>query len=68
MPVVMYLGLIENDDRQGYGGIVSAPFLGFVLTVLFIVYIEFVDRSIKAKFFIFLILAWLCTISVWYFF
>lgn len=59
MPIVMYLGLIEIDDRQLYSGLVSAPFLGFILTVLFIVYLEFVDRSLKVKFSVFLVLSWI---------
>lgn len=68
MPIVMYLGLIEIDDRQLYSGLVSAPFLGFILTVLFIVYLEFVERSSKVKFSIFLVLSWICTALTWFFF
>ncbi len=68
MPIVMYLGLIEINDRQGLSGLVSAPFLGFILIVLFIVYLEFVDRSLKVKFSVFLVLAWICTALTWLFF
>nr|WP_235594878.1 hypothetical protein [Leptospira santarosai] len=68
MPIVMYLGLIEIDDRQLYSGLVSAPFLGFILTVLFIVYLEFVERSSKVKFSVFLVLSWICTALTWLFF
>ncbi|WP_253270939.1 hypothetical protein [Leptospira santarosai] len=68
MPIVMYLGLIEIDDRQLYSGLVSAPFLGFILTVLFIVYLEFVERSSKVKFSVFLVLSWICTVLTWLFF
>nr|WP_155118524.1 hypothetical protein [Leptospira santarosai] len=68
MPIIMYLGLIEIDDRQFYSGLVSAPFLGFILTVLFIVYLEFVDRSLKVKFSVFLVLSWICTALTWLFF
>ncbi|AMX59766.1 hypothetical protein IQB76_15690 [Leptospira borgpetersenii serovar Hardjo-bovis] len=67
MPMLMYFGLIGMDEHQGYSGIVSAPFLGFVLTVLFIVYLELVDRSVKVKFSIFLILAWVCLLSPGFF-
>ncbi|WP_082281188.1 hypothetical protein [Leptospira kirschneri] len=65
MPIVMYLGLIEIDNRQDFAGLFSAPFLGFILTVLFIVYLEFVNRSLKVKFSVFLVLAWICTALTW---
>ncbi|AXR59992.1 hypothetical protein DQM68_04015 [Leptospira mayottensis] len=65
MPIVMYLGLIEIYDRQMILGMLSAPFLGLILTILFIVYFEFVERSVKVKFSIFLILAWICTGLTW---
>lgn len=64
----MYLGLIEIDDRQAYSGLISVPFLGFILTMLFIVYLEFVNRSLKVKFSVFLVLAWICTALTWFLF
>ncbi len=68
MPILIYLRLLDMDDRQAFSAIVSAPFLGFILTVLFIVYLEFVNRSIKVKFSIFLILSWACAVLTWLFY
>ncbi len=68
MPIVMYFGLISIYNRQEDGVLISIPFLGFILTVLFIVYVEFIERSLKVKFSFFLILAWACTALTWLFF
>ncbi|ULH28698.1 hypothetical protein [Leptospira weilii] len=68
MPILIYLRLLDIDDRQAFSAIVAAPFLGFILTVLFIIYLEFVNRSVKVKFSIFLILSWACAVLTWLFY
>lgn len=68
MPILIYLRLLDIDDRQAFSAIVVAPFLGFILTVLFIIYLEFVNRSVKVKFSIFLILSWACAVLTWLFY
>nr|WP_029762030.1 hypothetical protein [Leptospira interrogans] len=68
MPILIYLHLLDIDDRQAFSAIVAVPFLGFILTVLFIIYLEFVNRLVKVKFSIFLILSWACAVLTWLFY
>ncbi len=63
MPLIMYFPLIRI-----YTGLFSTLLLSFILTASFIVYLEFVERSLKVKFSIFLVLSWICTALTWFFF
>ncbi|OOV43562.1 hypothetical protein B1H38_12285 [Leptospira borgpetersenii serovar Ballum] len=68
LPLILYLGLMDFDDRQVYNVFFSIPFLEIILTILFIIYFELAERLYKVKLSVFIILTYFFVVFTWFFY